>query len=105
MNLSTTLVLEYEAVMKRELKRQRRQLRIADDILDYWLKFANRRSIFFRWRPILLDAGDDFVLELAVASRADFFVTFNVKDFSGLESFGAQAIRPRDFLKVLEKRP
>ena len=39
-----------------------------DDILDYLCAVANGRKIFFLWRPLLPDPGDDMVLELAVAA-------------------------------------
>jgi len=38
------------------------------------------------------------VLELAVAAKADYIVTHNLRDFAGTEQFGIEAISPRDFL-------
>ena len=52
---------------------------------------AKLRLIFFLWRPLLPDPKDDFVLELAVESTADFLITFNGRDFAGAERFGVQA--------------
>ena len=46
------------------------------------------------------DPKDDFVLELAVESRADFLVTFNTRDFVGAERFGVRVISPREFLAI-----
>jgi predicted nucleic acid-binding protein len=62
---------------------------------------ANLRLIFFLWRPLLPDPKDDFVLELAVESRADFLVTFNTKDVAGAERFGVRVISPREFLAII----
>ena len=43
------------------------------------------------------------VLELAVASRSRYIVTYNQKDFRGCEKFGVQAIIPEDFLSQLAR--
>ena len=59
------------------------------------------RLILFLWRPILPDPKDDFVLELAVESRADFLITFNTKDFVGAERLGVRVISPREFLAII----
>src|ERR1035437_3319991 len=41
------------------------------NILDYLLKVSELHEIFFLWRPILDDSGDDMVLEIAVQSQSD----------------------------------
>jgi predicted nucleic acid-binding protein len=53
------------------------------------------------WRPFLPDPKDDFVLELAVESRADFIITFNTRDFAGAERFGIRVLSPREFLAIM----
>ena len=40
-----------------------------------------RASHLLPLAALLRDPKDDFVLELAVESRADFLLTFNVRDF------------------------
>ena len=102
MNISTTLVLEYESALKREFKRQGRELALVDIALDYLIERAKRRNIFFRSRPLLSDPGDEFVLELAIASRADFIVTYNIRDYRGTGAYGVNAVTPAQFLEVLE---
>ncbi|MGA3024720.1 MAG: PIN domain-containing protein [Bryobacteraceae bacterium] len=66
---------------------------------------ANLRPIFFLWRPLLPDPKDDFVLELAVESRADFVITFNTRDFVGADHFGVRVISPREFLAIIGEAP
>lgn len=105
MNVSTTLVLEYETVLKRELKKQGRPVALADEVLDTLTLVANRRSIPCRYRPALPDPSDDFVLELAVESDAAYVVTYNVRDFEGLEHYGIRAVRPAEFIRILEGCP
>ncbi len=102
-NLSTALVLEYEAQLSAEMTRQGKHPSVADEFLDYLVSMAIRRNIFFKWRPMLADPGDDFILELAIASGAQFIVTFNLRDFARARGFGIIPIRPAEFLTVLEE--
>jgi putative PIN family toxin of toxin-antitoxin system len=101
LNLSVPLLLEYEDVLKRPDAGLGLAHEDIDAILDFLCDEANLREIFYLWRPILLDPKDDFVLELAVESNADFIITFNLKDFMDIEKFGLAAITPRDFLQRL----
>jgi predicted nucleic acid-binding protein len=75
-----------------------------DDLLDYWVATANRPKISHTWRPVLRDADDDMILELAIAARADFIVTHNACDFAGAERFGVGVLTPAEFLRRLEPR-
>jgi len=72
-----------------------------DDLLDYLCSVANLREIFFLWRPFLRDPRDDMVLELAVESECDAILTYNQRDFAGIEAFGIRVITPREFLKEI----
>jgi predicted nucleic acid-binding protein len=72
-----------------------------DDVLNFICACASLRPIFFLLRPVLPDPKDDFVLELAVESRTDFVITFNVKDFVGADRFGIRVISPREFLEII----
>lgn len=100
--ISVPLVLEYEAAGKREAKR----LNIPESTVDAVVRafcFAGRETdIYFQLRPVLTDPGDEFILELAVAGRADAIVTHNVKHFTGIERFGIQVMTPREFLRIIE---
>jgi predicted nucleic acid-binding protein len=53
------------------------------------------------WNPWLKDLKDDMVLELAVAAKSKYIVTYNFKDFSNIQKFGIEAITPGKFLKIL----
>ena len=72
MNLSPALMLEYEAKLKTEALRQGRPLAVVDRFLDFPVSISDRRQTYFLLRPLLRDPGDDFVIELAVAGRAQF---------------------------------
>jgi putative PIN family toxin of toxin-antitoxin system len=101
-NVSTALVLEYESVLKREFHRQEKSTDVVDRFLNDLVSHANRRGIFFQWRPVLPDPSDDFVLELAFASGAKYIVTYNLKHFVGAAALGVSAISPSEFLKLKE---
>lgn len=105
MNLSVPLIAEYEAVAKRLPDRLSLEEQDLEDILDYICLISNRQKIFFLWRPFLKDAEDDMVLELAVASKSQFIVTFNEKHFTGCEQFDVKVVTPKEFLKIIGKSP
>lgn len=99
LNLSVPLFLEYESVTLREC--QKLLLKKSDilDILNYLAKASNKREIFYLWRPYLKDPKDDLVLEVAVESESKVIVTYNKKDFEGVEKFGTKVLTPKEFLK------
>ncbi len=71
------------------------------DIIDYLCSVAVRQDIFFLWRPVLRDTGDDLVLELAVAGECDAIITHNLRDFGEAKQFELQVLSPRAFLDHL----
>ena len=60
-----------------------------------------RRSIFFLWRPMLRDARDDMVLELAVEAQCEAIVTFNRRDFAPASGFAIRLLTPGAMLQTL----
>lgn len=103
--VSVPLVLEYEAVGRRHQDAAGLSDGDLDAVLDYLCSVADRRRIHYLWRPVLRDAKDDMVLEVAVHAGATFIVTFNVRDFDGLERFGVRALTPREFLNIIGGLP
>jgi putative PIN family toxin of toxin-antitoxin system len=99
--VSVPLVLEYEEVARRQARRMGLTYDDIDVILDYVCTAADRRHIFFLWRPFLPDPSDDMVLELAVEAGCKYIVTFNVRHFKRVEQFGVSVITPGEFLKLL----
>lgn len=96
-HVSVPLVLEYEAILYREESGVPRER--ADAVIDFHCSVAGHHAIFFLWRPLLPDPKDDMVLELAVSARCDSIITYNVRDFAGVERFGVRAIEPAPFLR------
>jgi predicted nucleic acid-binding protein len=99
------LVFEYEQTLKRVCTGGDLSGSDIDDVMHFLCANANLRHIFFLWRPLLPDPKDDFVLELAVESRADFVLTFNTRDFAGAGRFGVRVISPREFLAIIGEAP
>ena len=104
-NLSVPLVLEYEQTLQRFCTGGGLTGSDIDSVIQFLCANANLRPIFFLWRPFLPDPKDDFILELAVESRADFLVTFNTRDFVGADRFGVRVISPREFLAIIGEAP
>jgi putative PIN family toxin of toxin-antitoxin system len=77
---SNALWLEYEDVLGRPIWTEetspddRLQVLAALAAAGRWIK------IYYGWRPNLRDAGDDHLIELAVAGGARAVVTHNVRD-------------------------
>jgi putative PIN family toxin of toxin-antitoxin system len=105
--LSVALYLEYQAVLTRTehlpagVSRERML-----GFLRRFAGFCEPRAIYFLWRPWLRDPGDDMVLELAVAGAATHVVTFNSRDFAGVEvAFGIQVMTPAEFMAQWKPSP
>ena len=98
-NLSVSVLLEYEDAAKRLLGQIPLTETEIDDILDYLCGLANHRDVFYLWRPFLKDPKDDMILELAVSAQCEAIVTYNQKDFVGIEQFGIEVMTPKVFLQ------
>jgi putative PIN family toxin of toxin-antitoxin system len=99
--VSVPLILEFEAVAKRDAGAFGLGPSDIDDIIDYLCSVGNKRKIFYLWRPFLKDSKDDMVLELAVESESNWIVTFNKQDFKGCQTFGIDLATPKEFLHLL----
>jgi putative PIN family toxin of toxin-antitoxin system len=99
--VSVPLVLEYEDALIRHLAATDLSEDDLRDIIDYMCSVAVRQEVFYLWRPVLKDPGDDLVLELAIAANCDAIVTHNIRDFAGLSRFGLRLLTPGEFLQEL----
>ena len=97
--LSVALALEYEDAALRATSVSAEALY---KILGFLCTVAHQQQIFYLWRPYLPDPKDEMLLELAVASQASHIVTYNLRDYRGVERFGIQVAKPEDFLDSLE---
>lgn len=102
--VSVPLVLEYEDVLARQAEALGLDPVGRDAVLDFVCRESSHQEVFFLWRPLLPDPGDDMVLEVAVAAGCDRIVTFNLRDFAAAASFGVAAVAPGAFWQELTSR-
>jgi putative PIN family toxin of toxin-antitoxin system len=100
-NISVQLVLEYEDAGKRVAEEVGLGDEDIEDIVDYICKVANHHKVYYLWRPFLRDPKDDMVLELAVSGGCEVIVTYNVRDFEGVEAFGLKVMTAKEFLEQI----
>jgi putative PIN family toxin of toxin-antitoxin system len=105
--VSVPLMLEYQAVMMRpeHLQASRLSAEDVEVLLDALAAVAEPVDLAFLWRPAVSDPDDDMVLEAAVNGRADFIITFNVRDFGRVpERFGIKVLLPGEAMRRLEAK-
>ncbi|GAB6163500.1 putative toxin-antitoxin system toxin component, PIN family [Desulfothermus naphthae] len=99
--LSVPLFIEYKSI----IKRNRSKIKLSDekinDILNYLCLVSEHHEIYYLWRPFLRDPKDDMILELAVTARCKYIVTYNIRDFKGVEQFGIKVLSAKDFLNKI----
>lgn len=99
--ISVPLILEYEDVAKRSKSQKKLNFTEIGDILDYICLIGEQRKIFYLWRPYLKDPKDDMILELAVESECDYIISFNKKNFKGIDKFNLEVITPKEILRKI----
>lgn len=100
--ISTTLLFEYEDILKRKQKELELSGNEIEVVLDNICALSEFQKIYFLWRPYLKDPKDDHVLEVAVASQTKMIVTHNMKYFKGIDKFGVTALRPGKLLEAMQ---
>ncbi len=98
-NLSVPVAMEYEDVLIRHQEQLVFSRTDIEHFLNYLCSQANQHDVYFLWRPVLKDPGDDMILELAVTSRSDCIVTFNKQDFAQTSRFNIQTLTPKECLQ------
>ena len=99
--ISTPILFEYEAVLKREkiLKKTNLSIKQVEDVLDLLVLLADKYLIYYRLRPNLLDENDNLFVECAFTSNSHYLITSNTKDFhfGRLKSHPFKVVTPGDF--------
>lgn len=104
-NVTVAVVLEYEAVLKRNCRQFSLTEEDIDDVVDAICAEGGLHRLYFLWRPVASDPDDDLFLEAAIASHSDFIVTFNKRDFPESLRFGIRCLTPKEFLILLKELP
>ena len=102
--ISVPLFVEYQDVLLQPENLLDRTPRQAEGFLNFLLSISHLQEVFYQWRPALSDPDDDMVLEVAGAGNCRYIVTHNRRDFRGSESWGVTAIKPSDFIKLIENQ-
>jgi predicted nucleic acid-binding protein len=97
--VSTALAYEYDDVLARKLSDA--HWSVIKPVLGQMLAQARFVSIFFSWRPISPDPGDDLVIDCAMNAGAPV-VTKNTRDFRlAQQSLGLSVLTPAEFVMRL----
>jgi putative PIN family toxin of toxin-antitoxin system len=100
--VSNTLAHEYVDVLSRKLSPQRwQQVQLS---LSNLLNRVSFTVIYFSWRPMSPDPGDDLVIDCAMNASA-IVVTSNLKDFRSAErSLGLTVLSPAQLVLKLASK-
>ena len=104
-NVSTTLLLEYEDVLKRPEMNEHISFGNVEPFLEDVCSISKCHNIYYLWRSVANDPNDAFILELAIRVNADFIITFNTKHFSRASDFGVKLATPKEFLQFVGDIP
>ena len=99
--VSVPLVVEYEKALVDPRTKVPFSRADIGKFIDYVCTIADKRKIYYLWRPCLPDPGDDMILELAVAGSCNYIVSYNIRDFRGADQFGIKILTPGQLLKLL----
>lgn len=101
--LGNALFCEYEDVLSRKalFSKSRLSQFERDELFDIFLAHSERIRVYFQWRPNLRDEADNHLIELAVAARAKYVVTYNIRDFRNSQLLfpNLKVCTPEDLIK------
>ncbi len=101
--VSVPTILELEEVMFRGKHKERIAYLDEDEkfgFIDDIVFISQAVRLNYLWRPYLKDVKDDKILESAFNASAKYIITYNIKDFKGVEKdFGIKVLRPQAYLK------
>ena len=100
---STALLLEYEAVLSREKTRKATGHSLEDVaiVMSGLAAVCEGVNIAFRHRPMLADAADEMVLDVALNGMVKTIVTHNLRDFHPARALGIAVVTPAEIIRRL----
>lgn len=100
--MGCALFAEYEDVINRNHLFKTHHLALAErnELLDIFLGYCHWVDIYYNWRPNLRDEADNHLIELAVAGRAEYIISRNLKDLKSGELLfpHVEVILPEEFI-------
>jgi putative PIN family toxin of toxin-antitoxin system len=100
--ISAPLVFEYEEILVRELIPQFISIDDTDQLIRFICEVGEKYHPHQKLRPMLSDADDDFILELASSAGVEYIVTHNARHFKGAAELAIAVLQPARFLKLLK---
>ncbi len=101
--ISNALFHEYEDVSKRRRILNNCPLSENEikELLNAFYSVCTWVPIYYLWRPNIIDEGDNFLIELAVAGNAEFIITNNIRDLvtAELKFPEFKIVKPETFLR------
>ena len=97
--VTPALMYEFEDVARRPGNAPELSAEDISAVLDLLYQRSNRQFVYFRWRPLSPDPGDDLILEAAIAGNCDVVVSFNEWHLRAASEFGMEVLKPFEFLK------
>jgi predicted nucleic acid-binding protein len=99
--VSNALAYEYTGVLSRKLSNERWQR--LKPLVGRLLNRAEFITIYYSWRPMSPDPGDEHVIDCAMNANAPV-VTSNPKDFRfAHRELGLQVITPVDYINMIAR--
>jgi predicted nucleic acid-binding protein len=99
--VTTALMYKYEDVARRPGAAPGLSPQDITNMLDMIYRESHRQFVWFSWRPLSSDPGDDAILEAAIAGRCDYVVSFNERHLRVAREFGIEVLKPADLLKLI----
>lgn len=99
--VSNHLIHEYEEVLKRKAGELGLSFADVDELLNAICARAEEWSLQPGWQPVLADADDEPLVQLAYESRAERIVSHNVRHMRPAAALAVDVLKPREFLAML----
>ena len=98
--ITPALMYEYEDVARRPGIAPGLSPQEITNILNLIYQESHLQLVWFSWRPLSPDPGDDAILEAAIAGGCDYVVSFNERHLCAAREFGIEILKPADLLKL-----
>ena len=99
--VSNHLVHEYEEILKQHALDLNLSLADIDVLLDAICARAEEWALAPGWLPMLADADDEPLVQLAHESGADCIITHNLRHLAPARKIGITVLPPRDFSPMI----